>query len=244
MNISIILPIHNEKESLEVMVRLLNSSLKFNHEIIVVYESKNDNSIKIGEKLSKEFSNFKIIQNKYEKGVRFAVQTGVEESRYDIIFITAVDEIFPIISIDKMIKKIVNENYDFISGTRYSKGGLRLGGSFIGAILSRLSNFIFKILTNVPLSDLTTGIKMMRKKIWYEIYLTSKPIGWVFALELSIKVILKNYKIDEIPLKSVDRLFGGKSTFKLGSWTIEYLKWFFYGISKLHKFKRKNFQKR
>ena len=88
MNISIILPIHNEKESLEVMVRLLNSSLKFNHEIIVVYESKNDNSIKIGEKLSKEFSNFKIIQNKYEKGVRFAVQTGVEESRYDIIFIT------------------------------------------------------------------------------------------------------------------------------------------------------------
>ena len=41
---------------------------------------------------------------------------------------------------------------------------------------------------------------------------------------------LKGYKITEFPLKSVDRLFGGSSTFKLGPWVKEYLKWFVWGL--------------
>ena len=57
--------------------------------------------------------------------------------------ITAVDEIFPIISIDKMLNMIVKEDYDFVSGTRYKNGGKRLGGSFIGHLLSRLANKSF-----------------------------------------------------------------------------------------------------
>ena len=125
---------------------------------------------------------------------------------------------------------IVKDNYDFVSGTRYSKGGKRLGGSFIGSILSRLANKLFKFLSNVPLSDCTTGIKLFKKSVWNSIKLESKPIGWAFAFELSIKTYLKGFKITEFPLKSVDRLFGGSSTFKLGSWVKEYLRWFVWGI--------------
>ena len=84
----------------------------------------------------------------------------------------------------------------------------------VGSILSKTANKIFKLITNFPLSDSTTGIKMMKKKIWESIELKSKPIGWAFAFELSIKVYVKNFKIKEVPFKSVDRLFGGKSTFK------------------------------
>ena len=74
---------------------------------------------------------------------------------------------------------------------------------------------------------------MMKKKTWQSIELESKPIGWAFAFELSIKVYLKKYKIDEFPLKSVDRLFGGSSAFKFGPWLVEYLKWFMWGIKKI-----------
>ena len=37
--ISIILPIHNEKDSLPIMVRLLESSIKFDKEIIIVHDT-------------------------------------------------------------------------------------------------------------------------------------------------------------------------------------------------------------
>ena len=55
----------------------------------------------------------------------------------------AVDEIFPIISVEKMLEEIVEKG--FYGGTRYSKGGERLGGSFIGSILSKVANKLFNL---------------------------------------------------------------------------------------------------
>ena len=230
--LSIILPVFNEKESLLIMVRLLNSSLKTDTEIIIVHDSLNDNSLESANILINEYENVQLVHNKIGPGVKNAIQAGVDKSKNEIILITAVDEIFPIISIEKMLEEILSNNYDFISGTRYSKGGERLGGSLVGSILSRTANKIFNLFSEVPLTDCTTGIKMMKKKVWEDIELTSNPVGWAFAFELSIKTYLKGYNISEYPIKSVDRLFGGSSTFKLGPWFKEYLKWFFWGIKK------------
>ena len=231
--ISIILPIHNEKDSLPIMVRLLESSIKFDKEILIVHDSKNDNALEVASELSKEFNNVHVIHNNIAKGVKFAVDAGVSNAKYDTIIIFAVDEIFPIIAIDKMLDLLINNNLDFVSGTRYSKGGSRLGGSFIGSIFSITANKIFKLITKIPFSDCTTGIKMMKKDVWNDVDLQAQPIGWAYSFELAIKVYLKGYKIDEYPLKSVDRLFGGSSTFKFGPWLKEYLKWFFWGIKKI-----------
>ncbi len=221
------------------MVRLLNSTIKFKKEIIIVYDDPNDNSVEVAKQLAAESSDIILEHNKIGKGAQYAVEAGVRISKYENILITAVDEIFPIISVENMLDKLIGENLDLISGTRYSKGGVRLGGSLIGAILSKLANKSFNFLTKIPLSDCTTGIKMMKKSLWKSIQLESQPIAWAFAFELSIKAYLNNYKIDEYPLKSVDRLFGGSSTFKLGPWVKEYLKWFIWGYKEI-KIKRKN----
>ena len=243
--LSIILPVHNEKESLEVMVRLLHSSLKFTFEILIIHDTINDSSIPIAHSLSKEFSNIKLVHNKKGKGVLNAINTGIEVSSYNIVLINAVDEIFPIIAIENMINLITDKNYDFVSGTRYSKGGLRLGGSFFGGLLSKFGNKLFQLFTNIPLSDCTTGIKMMKKSIWNKINFTSKPVGWAFSFELSIRVWLLGYKITDFPLKSVDRLFGGSSTFKPIPWILEYGRCFFWGLkqAKIFKIKKNNDKK-
>lgn len=238
--LSIILPVYNERDSLPIMVRILNSSIKFKKEIIIVYDSEKDNTIDVAKDLANEFDNVKVVHNKISNGVRFAIECGVRNAKYEIFLITAVDEIFPIIAVDQMISHLIKNDLDFISGTRYSKGGLRLGGSLLGSIFSRVANKLFKSITNIPLSDCTTGIKMMKKKVWQSIELKSKPIGWAYAFELSIKVYLQEFKIGEYPLKSVDRLFGGSSTFRFGPWLSEYLKWFFWGIKKIKLKKRKN----
>ena len=233
--LSIVIPVYNEKESLSTMVRLLKSSLNFENEVLIVYDSNNDNSVAEAKKLENDLDNVRAIHNSNQRGVKYAIDKGVEEAKYEIFLITVVDDIFPILAIEEMMNMIAKQDYDFISGTRYSQGGKRIGGSLIGSILSRSANKIFQLITNFPFSDSTTGIKMMKKKVWKNIILESKPIGWAFAFELSIKVFLHNYKIAEVPFKSVDRLFGGKSTFKPISWIREYLKWFFWGIKNAKK---------
>jgi dolichol-phosphate mannosyltransferase len=232
-NLSIVLPVYNEKDSLSLMVKILNSTLEFNNEIIIVYDYENDNSVPIAKKLQSKFNNIILVHNKYGRGVKYAIKAGIEKSNYNNILITAVDEIFPILSINKMITMITDENYDFVSGTRYANGGKRIGGSFIGHILSRIANKSFCIITKFPLSDLTTGIKMFRKNFYENIEINTNPVGWVFAFELSIKAYLMNYKVGEVPLISIDRLFGGESTFKFGKWVIEYFKCYMWGLKKI-----------
>ncbi len=233
-NLSIVIPVYNEKESLSLMVKILNSTLDFENEIIIVYDHESDNSIPIAKELQKKFDNIILVHNKLGNGVKYALAAGVNKSKFENILITAVDEIFPILSIDRMLTMIVHENYEFVSGTRYKSGGKRLGGSIIGHILSITANKSFSLLTNFPLSDLTTGIKMFKKNFFKEVEISSNPIGWVFAFELTIKAYIMNLKIGEVPLISVDRIFGGQSTFRLGMWVKEYLKCYLWGLKKIY----------
>ena len=76
-SLSIILPVFNEKESLSVMVRLLNSYLKFDNEILIIYDDIKDNSLPEAEALEKEFGNVENYKFK-RKGVMNAVDTGIK----------------------------------------------------------------------------------------------------------------------------------------------------------------------
>ena len=151
-----------KKESLSLMIKILNSTLEFDNEIIIVYDNEQDNSIPVAKKMQKNFNNIILVHNKFGKGVKYALKAGRKIKKYNNILVTAVDEIFPILSIDKMLNMIVNENYDFISGTRYKNGGKRLVDLLLD-IVFLLANKSFSLITAFPLSDLTTGIKMFKK---------------------------------------------------------------------------------
>ena len=194
-NLSIILPVYNEKDSLSLMIKIICSTLNFQHEIIIVYDDQNDNCIPEVKKLQTSYKNIKLIHNQVGKGVKYAITVGIQNSEFENILITVVDEIFPVISIEKMLNMIVEQNYDFVSGTRYKKGGKRLGGSIIGGLLSRLANNSFSFITNFPLSDLTTGIKMFKKSFFKQVEINTPATGWVFAFELSIKAFVSRGQV-------------------------------------------------
>ena len=83
--------------------------------------------------------------------------------------------------------------------------------------------------------------KMIKKDCLNKINLTFNPVGWSCAFEISIRAYLQNFKIGEVPLKSVDRLFGGFSTFKPGTWLFVYLKIYMWGVFEIYKKKIKRF---
>ena len=150
--LSIILPVKNEKESLPIMIKILKLSLDFSYEVIIVHDDLDDNTNPEAHKLQEQFKEMKIslIHNDYGRGIINAVKKGVESSKYDIILVTVADEIFPIVSIPKMLDLILINDCDLVSGTRYIKGGKTLGGSIVERILSRIANKTFRLLTGFP----------------------------------------------------------------------------------------------
>jgi dolichol-phosphate mannosyltransferase len=219
------------------MLRILVSALEIPHEVLVVYDSKYDSTIPIVKSLKKKSRNIKLVHNKLGKGVTNAIKSGVRKSNGKYILIFAADEVGPVLAVEDMVS-LMDRGCDLVSCTRYAYGGRRLGGSFIQAVLSITGNKIFRLIGGLPLTDSTTGIKMFRRDLFEKLELQSN-IGWAVLFELAIKASILNVKMGEVPIISIDRLYGGSSTFKIGPWLIEYLKWFIYGIRYRSKRKTK-----
>ena len=79
---------------------------------------------------------------------------------------------------------------------------------------------------------------MFKKSIIDKIQLKSN-VGWSFALELSLKSYLIDLKITEYPIKSIDRIFGGNSTFHFFLWVKKYYLIIIWGVYQIIKKKFK-----
>ncbi len=235
--LSIIIPVRNESINVRVMLRILVSALDFPHEVLVVYDSKNDTTIPIVKKAQKANKSIRLIHNRYGKGVTNAIKAGVVASNGKYILIFAADEVGPVLAVEDMVY-LMDNGCELVSCTRYAYGGRRLGGSLTQALLSYTGNYLFRLLGGLPLTDATTGIKMFRRDVFDKLNLQSN-VGWAVLFELAIKAKALNIRMGEVPIVSIDRLYGGSSTFRIGSWLKEYMKWFLYGIRNKPKRKAK-----
>jgi glycosyltransferase involved in cell wall biosynthesis len=232
VRLSILLPVRNEGINLKIMLKILHAVLEIPHEVVVICDSPEDTSIPVVRAMEADYPNLRLVQNDMGRGVIRAIRAGVDAAHGEYILIFAADEVGPVLAIDDMLQ-LADQGCDFVSCTRYAHGGRRLGGSVLGQILSRIANRLFHLISGCALTDATTGIKLMRRSVYYDLNLEAKPVGWAVAFEMSMKAQLAGLKMGEVPIISIDRLYGGQSTFKPGPWTVEYLRWFIWGSMRL-----------
>ena len=237
--LSIIIPVYNEGCNLEILLPLLKPMVPVSHEILVVHDIPNDDSIPAVKSMHSSYPQVRLVHNTLGRGVINAIKTGFSSAKGKYVLIIAADDIGPLVIIKPMLELMEN-GCDFVNATRYTLGGKNIGGIPISRMLSRVANSLFRVLSGSALSDPTLGVKMMRRELFESVHLESKPIGWAFSFELAIKAQLSGWKLGEIPLISLNRLYGGKSSFRLGPWVKEYSRWFVWGIIQLRKSKSRS----
>jgi glycosyltransferase involved in cell wall biosynthesis len=234
IELSVILPVRNEGINLRIMLKMLKAMVEVPHEVLVVYDFLEDETVPVIRDLRSHYPNVRGVHNRLGAGVINAIRAGVEGATGKNVLIFAADEVGPVLAIEDMLA-LMAEGCEFVSCTRYAHGGRRLGGSLIGGVLSRLANRLFRYIAGCRMSDVTTGIKMFRRDTFSRFDLRSNPVGWAVAFEMSIKAHILGLRLGEVPIISIDRLYGGQSTFRVNSWTREYLRWFLWGARQLRK---------
>jgi dolichol-phosphate mannosyltransferase len=230
--VSIIMPVRNEGLNLSIMLKILSAVVDVPHEVLVVVDEKDDASVPVVEAISPYDARPALVHNAQGAGIVNALRAGVSAAKGKYILIFAADEVGPVLAIDDMIA-LMDAGCQFVSCTRYAHGGRRLGGSWLGGLLSRGANRMFRHLSGCQLTDATTGIKMFTREVFESLHLEARPVGWAVAFEMAIKAQLAGLRLGEVPIVSIDRLYGGKSTFRLGPWTVEYFRWFIWGLKEL-----------
>jgi glycosyltransferase involved in cell wall biosynthesis len=229
--LTVLLPVRNETMNLRVMLRILKSVLTYSHEILVVFDTETDASAAIVEEMRPSYPQVRQIIND-KVGVAGAIRCGVEAARGERILIFAADEVGPVLAIEDMMA-LMDDGTRFVSVTRYAHGGRRLGGSFIGHVLSRTANWLLHSGFGAALSDSTTGIKMFRRADFDVLTKNSNSVGWTLAFEMAINAQRNGFSLGEVPTISIDRLFGGKSSFRLVAWVIAYFDLFMIAVRTL-----------
>lgn len=234
--VTILMPVRNEGINLRIMLKMLGAVVEVPYEVLIVHDTPDDDSLDVVSAFGAT-QPVRAIHNTRGLGVVNAIKSGVEAAAGRYVLIFAADEVGPVLAIEDMLG-LMDGGCEFVSCTRYAHGGRRLGGSMVGGVLSRIANRLFHWLAGSVLTDCTTGIKMFRRDQFERLSLESRPIGWAVAFEMAIKAQLLGMSLGEVPIISIDRLYGGTSTFRVGSWTVEYFRWFVWGAIRLRRSRR------
>ena len=231
MNLSIILPIYNEAENIDKVIKIIELEVKIPHQLILVYDYDEDNTVPLIDKWQKKLKNIRLIKNNQgnKKGVVNAIKTGFKAVIGGAIVVTMADLSDDPKTINQMFEKI-QQGYDVVCASRYSKGGGKIGGPIIKSLLSKLSGLMTPSLLGIPTKDVTNALKMYTKKVLEAIKIESSG-GFELSMEIVIKAHNQGFKITEVPTIWRDRTTG-ESRFKILAWLPSYIHWYFWGIRK------------
>jgi dolichol-phosphate mannosyltransferase len=235
MKLDIIIPVYNEDKNIVHLLKKLEDEINCNFRILICYDNDNDTTLKYikdGDIITKEI----LLVKNPSQGPNSAIIEGINSSNAEIILIYMADDFENIKLINKMID-LVDGGNELVIPSRFIPGGRMRGAKKIKKMMTIIGLYLIYYLARIPFKDCTNAFKMFSKNLKDKIKLESTK-GFTFALELTTKSYLSNFKIIEIPsiwIETKDR----KSNFKIYKWLPYYIYWLLYSIIKnLYKKKK------
>jgi glycosyltransferase involved in cell wall biosynthesis len=196
MKLSIIIPVYNEKHTIEEVInRVRETDVGMEKEIVIVDDGSKDGTQDVLNNLN--FPDTKTFFHAKNQGKGAALHTGFSNAQGDIILIQDADLEYDPAEYPTLLKPILDGRADVVYGSRFLGGPHRVlfFWHYVGnKFLTTLSN----MLSNLNLSDMETCYKVIKKDVLDRITLKSKRFG--FEPEITIKLAKLKAKIYEVPI--------------------------------------------
>jgi glycosyltransferase involved in cell wall biosynthesis len=164
MDISIVVPLYNEEESLEKLyewVERVMTENKFSYEIIFINDGSTDKSWKIIESLSQKTPAVRGIKFRNNYGKSPALYCGFKAAKGDVVITMDADLQDSPDEIPELYKMITSENYDLVSGWKKKRYDSKLTKN----IPSKIYNATARKVTGLKLHDMNCGLKAYKNEV-------------------------------------------------------------------------------
>jgi glycosyltransferase involved in cell wall biosynthesis len=163
MDISIVVPLYNEDESLPELIAWIEKVVLENnlsHEIILVDDGSRDNSWKVINDLSIRYPAVKGIKFRRNYGKSAALQVGFDKTEGDVVITMDADLQDSPDEIPELYKMIKEGGFDLVSGWKKKRYD-----PLSKTIPTKLFNFITRIVSGIKLHDFNCGLKAYKRDV-------------------------------------------------------------------------------
>ena len=196
--LSVIIPAFNEERRLIATLTAVESYLKaqtYTYQVIISDDGSTDQTITVAKQWCSNKSNFQILPSPSgNRGKGDAVRRGVLASVGELILFMDADNSVPLTELPKLIQWI--DRSPVVIGSKYAEGAIYQGTSATRTALSRMSNWLIKILAVPAVADTQCGFKLFQKTAGQEIFrrLTIPRFGFDIELLVIARELKFNYQ--------------------------------------------------
>ena len=223
VELAIVLPVYNEGEAVEPVLRAMSAGVTTPHELVVVYDFDGDTTVPVIARLAAEIPELRGLRNDLGRGVLNAMKAGIAGTAAPYVLISMADGSDEPHVVDSMVALALG-GADVVAASRYMRGGRQVGGPPLKRLMSRMAGLTLHWLAGVPTHDPTNNFKLYSRRFLESVTIESTA-GFELALELTVKATLAHRRVAEVPTTWRDRT-AGQSNFKLRKWLPHYLHWY------------------
>jgi glycosyltransferase involved in cell wall biosynthesis len=163
MNLSIVIPLLNEEESLPALmdwIKRVCEENSYTYEVIFIDDGSTDKSWKVIENLNKQNNNIRGIRFRRNYGKSAALQVGFQEAAGDVVITMDADLQDSPDEIPGLYKMIMDDDYHLVSGWKKKRYD-----PLIKTIPSKFFNRTVRCFTGIKLHDFNCGLKAYKNSV-------------------------------------------------------------------------------
>lgn len=208
----VIIPTYNEKENVEQMTRKVMSLEKDFH-ILYIDDASPDGTAEIIKSLMEEFPGRVHLEQRegklglgtaYIHGFKWSINKGYEYiTEMDCDFSHNPDDLI------RLYEACKENGADLSIGSRYTKGGKVRNWPWNRILMSYFASVYVRMILWIGIKDTTAGFKCYHRKVLETINLEGVTFkGYAFQICMKYAAVKHGFKIEEVPITFVDRLYG------------------------------------
>lgn len=204
MKLSVLIPVYNERETIEEVVRRVRE-VPLDVEIVVVDDCSTDGTRDVLDRLREEGQIEKLVLQPKNQGKGSAIRTAVTNATGDAAIIQDADLEYDPAEYVRLLEPIQQGKADVVYGSRFTGEGPHRVLYFWHSVGNKMLTGFSNMVTNLNLTDMETCYKMFRREVLETLRIEENRFG--LEPEITAKLAQGGWRIYEVGISYSGRTY-------------------------------------